>query len=105
MRTQKEMICEIKSRNEARAEAGLPLLSIETELEKLSKAELRQDYRRWSNEHSALRAWICAEVLCAMRKERGDPLWIPRGLLNGAWEHGARVHKKMYQHWEQEREA
>ena len=47
MGTKEELIREIEDRNKARAEAGLPLVSVSQEIEKISKAELWRDYCDW----------------------------------------------------------
>ena len=49
MRPKEELIREIENRNKARAEAGLPLVSVSKEVEKISKAELRiwRDFCDW----------------------------------------------------------
>jgi len=103
MRTKEEMIREIEDRNKARAEAGLPLLSVAKEVEKISKAESRQHFCGWCEAHQDQRDKITEEVLATFRKERGDPTWVPRALLNGAGAYGARVDEKMRQIWEEER--
>ena len=60
-----------------RAEAGLPLVSVPNEVEKISKAERYRDYTDWYNANSTLRAKVADEVLQTYRKDLHDPSWVP----------------------------
>jgi hypothetical protein len=101
MRTKEELIREIEDRNKARAEAGLPLVSVPKEVEKISEAELWRDYCDWYNA-SPLRAKVAEEVLQKFRKDRGDPTWVPRKLLNGAMAYGSEVQGRLLKIWREE---
>lgn len=78
----KNWIEEIRSRNDLRREAGLPLLSISAELRK--KVQAVQSARRESEWRSSpLRKVVEAELLAEQRIARGDPAWVPSGILSG----------------------
>ena len=62
MRTKEELINEIGDRNNVRAEAGLLLVSVSKEVEKISKAELWRDYCVWYTT-SPLRAKLASVSL------------------------------------------
>ena len=106
MRTKEELIREIEDRNKARAEAGLPLVSVPKEVERIYEWELEQEYwqdfRVWCEAHQDLCKKIAEEVLQAFRKERGNPTWLPRGLLNGAWAYGSEVRERLQKIWKKE---
>lgn len=95
MRTKDELTREVEARNKLRAEAGLPLVSLAREVKKLHAAELWQDYQDWVDRHSELLARIAAEELERERRERYDPTWQPRALLNGAGAFGSKVQDRM----------
>ncbi len=95
MRTKVELTREVKARNRLRAEAGLPLVSVSKEVQKLHAAELWQDYRAWVDRNPDLLGRIEAEELEGERRERYDPTWEPRGLLNGAGAFGSKVQDRM----------
>jgi hypothetical protein len=103
MRTEEELIIEIEHRNKARAEAGLPLVSVEQELAKISQAESRQHFCDSYKANPILRAKVAEVVLATFREERGDLSWVPRGYLNGAGAYGACLRERMRQIWEEER--
>jgi hypothetical protein len=103
MRNHEEITREVESRNDFRAEVGLPLVSVPNEVEKIYKAELWQDFLDWCKTYP-LRDKIAEEVLQAARKERGDPAWVPRGVLSGGGlGYGHRVQERMRQIWREER--
>jgi hypothetical protein len=103
MRTKEELIKEVETRNKLRAEAGLPLVSVPKEIEKISKAERYRDFCDWCEANPILRAKVAEEVLATFREERGDLSWVPRGYLNGAGAYGACLRERMRQIWEEER--
>ena len=75
-------IQEIRARNDLRREAGLPLLSISAELRKKVRAvQLERRDSEWRS--SPLRKMVEAEVLEEQRIARGDPGWVPSGILSG----------------------
>ena len=45
---------------------------------------------------------IAEEVLQAFRKERGNPTWLPRNLLNGAMAYGSEVRERLQKIWKKE---
>ena len=104
MRTKEELINEIENRNKARAEAGLPLVSIPKEVEKISEAERYRDYTDWYNANPTLRAKVGEEVLQTYRKDLHDPTWVPSGWLSGGRAgYSLAVQKRMHQIWEEEK--
>jgi hypothetical protein len=105
MRTREELTREVEARNKLRAEAGLPLVSVGREVEKLHAAELWQDYRAWVDRNPDLLARIEAEELERERRERYDPAWEPRALLNGAGAFGSKVQDRMLSLWKAQRQA
>lgn len=91
MRTKDELTREVEARNKLRAEVGLPLVPVAEEVKKLQKAELWQDYGTWADRNPDLLARIVAEELERERRERYDPTWELRALLNGAGAFGSKV--------------
>ena len=100
MRTKEELIREVEDRNKLRAEVGLTFVSVAEEVMKLQKleqeAEFRREYRAWLDRNPGLQERIEAEELEKERRERGEPTWKPRALLNGAWAFGSRVSERMH---------
>ena len=80
MRTKEELINEIGDRNKVRAEAGLPLVSVPKELERISKAELWQDFCDWYKANPILRAKVAEEVLQTFRKDLRTQLRVRSSL-------------------------
>ena len=107
MRSREEITREVESWNEFRAEVGLPLVSVPDEVEKIYKAELWQDFRDLVLIGiPTFRHRIEAEELERERRERYDPTWVPRGLLNGAGAYGVvKVQDRMLSLWKQQRKA
>jgi len=105
VQTKEELTREVEDRNKLRADVGLPLVPVAKEVQKLYAAELRQDFLDWSDRNSDIRLRIEAEVLEAERRERHDPTWRPRALLNGAWAFGSKVQDRMLSLWEKKRNA
>jgi len=103
MRTKEELTREVEDRNKLRAEVGLSLVPVAKEVQKLYAAELRQDFLDWSDRNSDIRLRIEAEMLEAERRDRHDPTWRPRALLNGAWAFGSKVQDWMRKIWREER--
>ena len=99
MRTEEELTREVQARNELRAEVGLPLVSVSKEVQKLHAAELWQDFLAWVDRNPELLASIKAEELEKERRERHDPTWQPRALLNGAGAFGSKVQERMLTLW------
>jgi hypothetical protein len=71
---------EIAARNIIRAEAGLPLLSIPTELRRMKQVTDAMAFEKFADRH---RQAVWEEVLGPMRAAKGDPNWRPTGLLEG----------------------
>jgi hypothetical protein len=105
MRTKDELTREVQARNKLRAETGLPLVSVAKEVRKLHAAELWQDYRTWVDRNPDLLASIEAEELERERRERYDPTWEPRALLNGAGAFGSKVQDRMLSLWKAQQQA
>ena len=105
MKSREEITREVETRNEFRAEVGLPLVSVPDEVEKIYKAELWQDFRDWCDRNSDFQARIEAEELETERRERYDPTWQPRALLNGAGAFGSKVRDRMLSLWKQHGKA
>ena len=87
------------------AEVGLPLVPVAKEVQKLYAAELWQSYQAGVDRISDIRLRIEAEVLEAVQRERHDPTWRPRALLNGAWAFGSKIEDRMLSLWEKKRNA
>jgi hypothetical protein len=71
---------EIAERNRIREEAGLPLLSIPTELRRMKEVADATDFQALSAVH---RQAVWDEVLAPERKRRGQPDWRPWSFLEG----------------------
>jgi hypothetical protein len=72
----------IEQRNAVRAEAHLPLLSVETELHRLERVEREREFNEFF-ETSPLRAKLEERMLARFRRSRGEPEWRPTGFLSG----------------------
>jgi hypothetical protein len=101
MRSREELVREAESRNQARIEARLPLLSVEAEVRKAHKAERDAAYRNWFKTHPFLQQFF-AEALAKERERRNVTDWCPT-LLNGSADIDRYVDKKMRPPWEEER--
>jgi len=99
IRTKEELIKEVEARNKLRGEAGLPLVSVPKEVEKISEAERYRDFSDCCEAHKDLHDKIADEVLAKERLSRHDPTWVPRGLLNGAGAYGSQIQERMRQIW------
>jgi hypothetical protein len=73
---------EIEERNRIRAEAGLPLLSVATELRKAYEHQCKTEFDRFMDT-SPLRQRVEAKLLAIARRKRDDPKWRPTGMLSG----------------------
>jgi len=95
LRFKEELIREVEDRNKFRAEVGLRSVSVPKEVEKIHKAELWQDFCDWCETYP-MRAEVAEEVLQTIRKELGNPAWVPRGVLSGGGlGYGHRVQERM----------
>ena len=88
---------EIAERNRVRQEAGLPLLSLSTELRRMKGVATDKKFRTFAKAH---RSRVYQKMLARERRQCGDPQWAPTGVLSGGglW-FGARVDeqlKKLY---------
>jgi hypothetical protein len=70
----------IAERNNARQEAGLPLLSVPKELRRMKEAADAEKSRNFAEAH---RKNIYQKMLARVRRQRGDPQWAPIGMLSG----------------------
>jgi hypothetical protein len=90
---------EVRERNRVRAEAHLPLLPVEVEvrrLEKVASQKARDDFVL----HSPLRERVEAKLLARERRRRGDPTWVPTGVLSGGGlAFSVQVHEVMLRFW------
>ena len=71
--------------------------------------EIREDavyraFRAWCDT-TPLRSIVEAEVLQECRKERGDPTWVPRALLNGGMAYSGMVNGRLYKLWIEEKKC
>jgi hypothetical protein len=73
-------IQEIVQRNEIRKAAGLPLLSIPTELRKMKEVERAAEFEKFAAVH---REAILEEVLAPIRGARGEHCWQPTRFMEG----------------------
>src|SRR3984893_12854031 len=71
---------EIAARNIIREEAGLPLLSIPTDVPRMKQVTDAMAFEEFADRH---RQAVWEEVLGPMRAAKGDPNWRPTGLLEG----------------------
>lgn len=82
----RDLIAKVEERNRLRREAGLPLLSVATEVRKRyeakQEAKRKADFERFVLT-SPLRAGIEDELLAEERLARNDPNWKPTGMLAG----------------------
>ena len=84
---------EIAERNLVRQEAGLPLLSVATELRRMKEIADAEKFRNFAEAH---RKSVHQKILKRVRRQRGDPQWSPTGVLSGGglWFH-ARVDEQL----------
>lgn len=101
MRSREELAREVKSRNQFRVGAGLPLLALEAEVKKIHDAESYAVYWNWHDNHPLLLQFM-AEALAKERERRNIPNWRPT-LLNGSADIDRYVDRKMRPLWEEER--
>jgi hypothetical protein len=73
-------IREIADRNCVRQEAGLPLLSVPNELRRMKQAADAENFRNFAEAH---RSRIYQKMLARVRRQCGDPQWVPTGVLSG----------------------
>lgn len=82
MKRKSELFLEATQKNALRKEAGLPLLDIRQEIEKLKGEDYFKLYADLSQTHAATYARIRADVLAAMRAEKGPTFGLSTG---GRW--------------------
>ena len=73
-------IAEIAKRNRIREEAGLPQLSITSELRRMKKTEDQEEFETFAAVH---RRAVWDAVLAPERKRRGQPDWRPSSFMEG----------------------
>jgi hypothetical protein len=94
-----ELITEIDERNRLRLEAGLPLLSVASEVRKIYEARRARDFEHFV-ETSPLRKQIEDELLAHKRLARRDPEWKPTGMLSGGgWAFYVEVRERLRRHY------
>jgi hypothetical protein len=71
---------EIAERNRVRQEAGLPLLSLATELRRMKDVADDKKFRTFTEAH---RDRIYEKMLARVRRQCCDPQWAPTGVLSG----------------------
>ncbi len=79
-------LLEIEWRNEIRREAALPLLSVVSELRRMKKVEMEEEFAKFEAAHG--RAVLDA-MLKRRREEKGDPNWRP------SWAEGLAIHSRV----------
>ncbi|MBU3889719.1 hypothetical protein [Methylosinus sp. KRF6] len=89
----------LDERNRLRVEAGLPQLSAEGELQRLSETERRKAFDEFF-ESSPLRQRIEEKLLNRVRRVNNDPDWRPTGALSGGgWAFYLSARKRMRSIW------
>jgi hypothetical protein len=79
-----EILDDIERRNDIRREAFLPLLEVDKEFRRLKVIKEESERTRKFKEFSEpLRKRVREKVLARMRRDFGDPNWIPTGVLSG----------------------
>ena len=73
-------LLEITRRNRLRKEAGLPLLSIPKEIRLMKTVEAANKFAKFSE---AFRNRVRDKTLARIRRRRGEPHWMPEGMLAG----------------------
>ncbi|SRR6266516_4679887 len=76
-------LAEIETRNRLRRECGLPPLDRAYELRRLRallEEEWRAEFLAWRPE---LRCRVRDKLLARERRRRGNPNWVPSGMLSG----------------------
>ncbi len=89
-------LAEITARNNLRKEVGLPLLSIPKELRRIKTAEANARFVKFSE---TFRKRVQEKMLALTQRRRGDPNWIPAGVMAGmAFEYEvSRELRKLYE--------
>ena len=73
---------EIEKRNRRRAEAKLPLVSVEEELRRCEEAAIQKERDDFVH-RSPLRQRVSDKLLNRIRRRLKNPEWRPRGMLSG----------------------
>jgi hypothetical protein len=73
-------IQEIAQRNRIREQAGLPLLSVPSELRKIKNVEIAAASEEFADRHGES---VWEEVLAPVREGRREPTWRPTGFMEG----------------------
>jgi hypothetical protein len=72
---------EVLDRNRIREAAKLPALSVEEQLQRMKAAYDQSRFEEFMR--SPLREIVERRLLDRMRRQEGDPEWLPTGLLSG----------------------
>ncbi len=90
---------EIEERNRIRVEAKLPPVSVAAELRRLYEVHRQNEFEQFFLT-SPLRQRVEQKLLDRKRRLRGEPDWIPTGMLSGGgWVFYARTRKIMRRIW------
>ncbi len=90
---------EIEERNRIRAEAKLPPVSITAELRRLYEVHRQNEFEQFF-QSSPIRQRLEQKLLNRGRRLRGEPDWIPTGMLSGGgWAFHAHIRTVMKRIW------
>ena len=87
------LLSEIDDRNRLRSGAGLPLLSLEAELQKAIRVKETNHYRSFV--YGSLRFRVRQKLLDRERRRRSCPGWVPQGVFQGGWAFEVKVTRQM----------
>jgi hypothetical protein len=76
-----EMYAAVESRNQLRAQAGLPLVEPQQELDRIRQVRERRTFDQWMQ--SPLRYRVEQKLLMRLRRQRKNLTWKPTGFLSG----------------------
>jgi hypothetical protein len=94
---------EVADRNRLRADHGLPLLSVATEVCRMRDARLQRDYEGFLAEHHDGGQRVRRIMLARARKARNDADWLPRSFLNGGGIFQQSVEAALVRFWRRDR--
>jgi hypothetical protein len=90
---------EIAERNRIRSEAKLPMVSVAAELRRLYEVHRQNNFEQFF-QSSPIRRRVEQKLLNRERRLRGEPDWIPTGILSGgSWVFYAQTKKIMRRIW------
>lgn len=89
-----ETYAAVESRNQLRAQSGLPLVEPQQELDRIRQVRERWTFDQWMQ--SRLRYRVERKLLQRIRQRLTDPTWKPTGRLSGGgWPFHAILVKQM----------